>query len=75
MERIEVSRETAQLIRAKAEAQGVTVDAYLRSLVGTCASQTQAGMNLAEIDQILDELATGSENLPPLPENFSREDM
>lgn len=28
-----------------------------------------------EMDQILDELAEGGENLPPLPSNFSREDI
>ncbi len=32
-------------------------------------------MDLAEIDRILDELAEGGENLPPLPSNFSREDI
>ncbi|MGH9838009.1 MAG: hypothetical protein ACREEM_04420 [Blastocatellia bacterium] len=32
-------------------------------------------MDLAEIDRILDELAEGGENLPPLPSDFSREDI
>jgi hypothetical protein len=32
-------------------------------------------MDLTEIDRILDELARGGESLPPLPSNFSREDI
>jgi hypothetical protein len=73
METIELSHDTAQRIRAMAEAEGVTVEAYL-SAIAAGGSEPQNGMSLAEIDQILDELAAG-DNLPPLPADFSREDI
>jgi len=76
---IEVDQNTAQLLQAlkeKAAAQGVTLEALLRPLVENGNVQPGlARMNLTEIDQILDELAAGGENLPPLPANFSREDI
>lgn len=75
IEKIEVSAETAQLIRASAAARGVTVDDYLRSIAGAIAPESHVGMSFTEIDEVLDELAMGGEKLSPLPENFSREDI
>jgi len=55
-EKIEVSTEIARLIRRRAEAQGMTVDDYLRSVTETGTSDEEA-MSEAEIETILDELA------------------
>ena len=74
IETIELSRDTAQRIRAMAEAEGVSVEAYLNAIAAV-GPGPQTGMSLAEIDQILDELAAGSDNLPPLPEDFSLADI
>ena len=76
IDNLEVTHDTAQLIRDNAEAEGVTVDAYLRAVVEASPNSEPADqMSLAEVETVLDELAAGGENLPPLPENFSREDM
>ena len=76
IDNLEVTHDIAQLIRDNAEAEGVTVDAYLRA-VGEASPNSEPAdqMSLAEVETVLDELAAGGENLPPLPENFSREDM
>ena len=55
-EKIEVSTEIARLIRRRAEAQGMSVDDYLRALTEIGTSDEEA-MSEAEIETILDELA------------------
>jgi hypothetical protein len=75
-ESIEISHETARLICAEAEARQVAINDYLRSLAeGSSDRELEVGLSLIEIEGILAELAFGSENLPPLPSNFSREDI
>jgi hypothetical protein len=76
VDRLEVTHETAQLIRDSAEAVGMTIDAYLRAIVEIGPNvESKAKMSLAEVESVLDELASGGENVSPLPENFSREDV
>ncbi|HZS05283.1 MAG TPA: hypothetical protein VFD58_10650 [Blastocatellia bacterium] len=78
---IEVDPNTAQILetlREKAAAQGMSLDALLRTLAEDedgKAGPEQDQMNPAEIEQVLDQLAAAGENLPPLPTNFSREDI
>jgi len=75
VEKIEVSHTVGELIRERAEAAGMTPDDYLRGLMVALPSKPQVGPSLEQIDQILDELAAGGENLPPLPKGFSRKDI
>jgi hypothetical protein len=60
---------------ARARAQGMTLDAYVESLIkGAAVEPESPPMSLEEFDAALDELAEGSENLPILPpEAYTRE--
>jgi len=75
VDKIEVSAETAQLIRNEAKKRGVSVDEYLRALADTTAAQIENELSESEVDKILDELAAMGKDLPPLPQDFSREDI
>ena len=66
VDKIEVSAETAQLIRNEARK---------RTLAETTATTIETELSEAEVDKILDELATMGKDLPPLPQDFSREDI
>lgn len=70
----DITPETAEQLRTQARAQGLTVNEYLKSILSS-GSERPTQMSLAEIDQILDELAEGSEHLPSLPSDFSRKDI
>ena len=75
IDKIEVSAETAQLIRNEAKKRGVSVDEYLRALADTTAAQIESELSESEVEKILDELAAMGKDLPPLPQDFSREDI
>lgn len=74
VDKIEVSAETAQLIRNGAKKRGVSVDEYLRALAESTET-TETELSEAEVDKILDELAAMGKDLSPLPQDFSREDI
>jgi hypothetical protein len=66
----------ANAIFAEAEAKGLSVDDYLRTLIASGNGQPQLEqMSFAEVDQVLDELSEGTEHVTPLPLSFSREDI
>jgi len=71
----EIKPETADLISEQAKAQRLSVDEYLNDLLSSAQASRSRPMSLAEIDQILNELSEGTGGLPPLPGNFSREDI
>jgi hypothetical protein len=62
---------------ARARAQGMTLGAYVQSLVeGAAAERQSPSMSDEEFEAALDELADGSENLPILPpEAYTRENI
>ena len=65
-----------RILAEVAEAHGMDVDAYLQSMLSPRNGDQQVGtVNLAEIDQLLDELSEGTEHISPLPPNFSRADI
>jgi hypothetical protein len=73
---IEVGEDTAEILRARAEASGLSLDAYLRLLAEIePTSEANADMTAAEIEFILQELERGGESVSPLPANFAREDI
>ena len=75
MTTIEIEQRTAEMLKAKAEASGLSLDDYLYLLAESEITPLPATLNPTEIDLILDELACGAEGILPLPENFSREDI
>lgn len=65
-----------RILEELAQAHGMSLDAYLQSLLSPRNGQRQAeAVDLAEIDQWLDELSEGTEHITPLPHNFSRADI
>jgi hypothetical protein len=72
----QVRLETAELLAARAEAQGLSVDAYLKMLLGAPEQKTAlAELSDEEFDSVMEELASGTEGIPPLPADFSRKDI
>jgi hypothetical protein len=61
--------ETAETLHAHAKAQGLSVDAYLRALLGLGSNENA----LADMSE--KEFAKGTENVPPLPPDFSRDQI
>lgn len=74
MTTIEIEQHTAEMLKAKAEARGLSLDDYLR-LLAEEETPPAATLETAELDWILDELAQGGEGLTPLPVTFSREEI
>jgi hypothetical protein len=60
---------------SRARAQGMTLDAYVQSVIEAVATgQGAPALTVEEFETALDELAAGSERLPVLaPDAFSRE--
>lgn len=76
MTTIEIEQRTAEILKAKAEARGLSLDAYLRLMAETGDGiEPGSEMAAAEIDAVLDDLARGGEGVSPLPASFSREDI
>jgi hypothetical protein len=73
---IEVNQATAEVLKAKAEALRLPLDAYLRTLAERDVLMAQAPKpTLEEFDRDMDELASGLDGLPVLPRDFSRADI
>ena len=75
MTSIKIEQRTAEMLKAKAEASGLSLDDYLHLLAEGEIISPPVPLNPGEIDLILDELASGAEGVSPLPENISREDI
>jgi hypothetical protein len=72
----DVTPETAEMLHAHAKAQGLSIDEYLRALLGLGSGEKAlADMSEAEFDALMQEFAKGTENIPPLPPDFSRDDI
>jgi hypothetical protein len=68
----DISKETAEALAAQARAKGLSVDDYLRKLLGVA----QHGSPVSTVEEFETDMnALAEKNLPPLPENFSREDI
>jgi hypothetical protein len=73
---IAVTKETAELLRAKATAHHLSLDAYLRALVETDVGPEPAPQaTLEEFDRDMDALTARLEGLSVLPRDFSRADI
>ena len=72
MATIELDPRTADQLNALATASGMTVEAYLQSLLALSANGTSPRLSLAELDNLLSENAFDG---PTLPADFSRADI
>ena len=68
---LEIRPETAQMLAAQAKAQGLSVDEYLKTLLGVAQSAEEAALD--EFMIAMESLA--EEDVEPLPRHFSREDI
>jgi hypothetical protein len=60
----------------KAQAEGLSLDAYLNLLLGLLNEGTAlAEMTEAEFEAFIEDFSKGSEYFPPLPPDFSRADI
>jgi hypothetical protein len=71
MSALEIRPETAQMLAAQAKAQGLSVDEYLKTLLGL--TQTANEPAIEEFMTAMESLA--EEDVEPLPRHFSREDI
>lgn len=69
----EISVETERALSAQAAASGLTIDDYLKRLLGVNGSVKQQLPN--KTDEVIATLNDFAEDVPPLPRNFSREDI
>ena len=69
MNTIDLDDRTAEGLTALAESKGLTVEEYLRSLVGESAEGEVTTLTASEFDEELDKIAF---NGPSLPNDFSR---
>lgn len=74
-ETLQIEPGLAKLILTEAEAKGLSVDDYLKSLLGLPATHCGAPVagSLEEFMGALESLA--EDDVPPLPPDFSREDI
>ena len=72
----QLTPETLERLAKKAQAEGLSLDAYLNVLLGPLNEATAlAGMTEAEFDAFIEDFSKGSEHFPPLPPDFSRDDI
>lgn len=73
---IEVTKDTAEILRAKATVHQVSLDAYLRTVVAKDVGLEPAPLaTLEEFDRDMDAFAAGLEELPVLSHDFSHADI
>ena len=71
-----ITAETAQLLAAQAAASGLTIDEYLRRLLGAIGTAPVAAQaSLDEFMADMEALAEGTDHLPPTGLTYSREDI
>lgn len=70
---IEIDDHTLAQLSAQAQAQGVTLDAYVRALIAPAsAAKSNGALSSVDFEHALDELLMDSGDLPVLPGGFSR---
>lgn len=72
----QIAPEVAQALIAQATANGLSVNEYLRRLLGlTNGTQPAEGESLDAFMADMESLSEGTEHLPPSTINYSREDI
>jgi hypothetical protein len=68
--------ETIDRLAQKAQAEGLSLDAYLSALLGLLNEGTAlAEMSETQFEAFIEDFSKGSEHFPPLPPDFSRADI
>jgi hypothetical protein len=68
--------ETIDRLAKKAQAEGLSLDAYLNVLLGLLNERTALEeMSEVEFEAFIEDFSKGSEYFPPLPPDFSRADI
>jgi hypothetical protein len=71
-EPLKINPETAELLAARASARGVSVEEYLKSLLGL---NTEASSMPTTIEEFMSAMESLAEDVEPLPREFSRDDI
>lgn len=71
-EPLKINPETAELLATQASERGMSVDDYLKSLLGVIPEQPKMPFNLEEFLAGWESLA---DDVEPLPRAFSRDDI
>jgi hypothetical protein len=71
-EPLKINPETAELLTTQASAQGLSVEEYLKSLLGVTPEQSNMPSTVEEFMAAMESLA---DDVEPLPRDFSREDI
>jgi len=71
-EPLKINPETAELLTTQASARGLSVEDYLKSLLGVRPEQANIPSTLEEFMAAMESLA---DDVEPLPRDFSREDI
>jgi hypothetical protein len=71
-EPLKINPETAELLAARASARGLSVEDYLKSLMGVPPEQSSTPTTSEEFMAAMESLA---EDVEPLPRDFSRDDF
>ena len=71
-EPLKIDPETAELLAARASARGLSVEEYLKSLLGV---NTEASSMPSTIEEFMAAMESLAEDVEPLPRDFSREDI
>ena len=69
----EISEETAEALLSQAKSRGLSVDDYLKSLLGVTGPSGARESTDEEFEADMNALA--EKNLPRLPQEFSREEI
>lgn len=69
-EPLKINPETAELLASRASARGLSVEEYLKSLLGMIPERSKAPATIEEFMAAMESLA---EDVEPLPHDFSRE--
>ncbi len=72
----QLTPETIDRLAKKAQAEGLSLDAYLNVLLGLLSEgMALAEMSEAEFEAFIEDLSKGSEHFPPLPPDFPSADV
>jgi hypothetical protein len=69
-----IAPEIMQALITRATANGLTVNEYLARLLGI-TNGTQSAQERATVDEFITAMESMAEDVPPLPRDFSREDI
>jgi hypothetical protein len=72
-EPLKINPETAELLAAQAKARGLSVEEYLKSLLGVGVGMESVAQSTVE--EFMAAMESLAEDVDPLPRDFSREDI